>query len=533
MRVTNSMINRNNVYNINNNKSSVDKMFSQMSSQKKIQNASDDPVIAIRALRLRTTLSEINQYYEKNIPDAESWLEVTEGAINNIKELLKNAKTKCEYGANNTLNQQDRKALLDELKQMKNQIYAEMNTDEAGRTVFSGYKTNKTVSLTKDDKDMNYTITEKLSYEDIGEKNYYANPIDVSSQVTGTGGAVKDAPSAGNMTQEVTHDCLRLSYGQMEQGENHLDSFSYSYKQGNDEYRISYEKDTNGNFIQKAEKKKPDGTYEDAGAINPNLKVAEMSYAEWQNDGFEFKANEDVVYIKETGELIFSEAARQEMYDKKADIQVQYDKKGFEKGDVRPEMYFDCTDKKTGLTYEKQRQDIEYTVAFNQTLTINTQPEDVVDAGVARDIEDLEEAVQLAIDAHDKYDKIKEMMGQERYSSKEDQEKLEGWLEAAKKECDYADENMKNVFSKNIGTFEEHFKKATLAQTDLGAKGDSLELTKNRMLGQQETYKELKSKNEDRDISEVILDYTSAYFAYQASLQAAGKANQTSLLNYI
>ena len=41
-----------------------------MTSQKKISRPSDDPVIAIRALRLRSSLSQINQYYEKNIPDA-------------------------------------------------------------------------------------------------------------------------------------------------------------------------------------------------------------------------------------------------------------------------------------------------------------------------------------------------------------------------------------------------------------------------------------------------------------------------------
>ena len=52
-------------------------------------------------------------------------------------------------------------------------------------------------------------------------------------------------------------------------------------------------------------------------------------------------------------------------------------------------------------------------------------------------------------------------------------------------------------------------------------------------LYQQTTMEELKSTNEDRDLSEIIIDYTSAYTAYQASLQAAAKINQTTLLNYI
>ena len=43
----------------------------------------------------------------------------------------------------------------------------------------------------------------------------------------------------------------------------------------------------------------------------------------------------------------------------------------------------------------------------------------------------------------------------------------------------------------------------------------------------------LKSNNEDRELSDIIIDYTAAYTAYQASLQAAGMLNQTTLLNYI
>ena len=78
MRITNNIILHNTSININGNKGNVDTLNNQMTSQKKIQRPSDDPVTAIRALRLRSTLSEIDQYYEKNIPDAESWLDVTE-----------------------------------------------------------------------------------------------------------------------------------------------------------------------------------------------------------------------------------------------------------------------------------------------------------------------------------------------------------------------------------------------------------------------------------------------------------------------
>ena len=53
MRMTNKIMQNNSLYNINNNKLLQDKMSTMMSTQKKITRPSDDPVIAIRALRLR------------------------------------------------------------------------------------------------------------------------------------------------------------------------------------------------------------------------------------------------------------------------------------------------------------------------------------------------------------------------------------------------------------------------------------------------------------------------------------------------
>ena len=72
-----------------------------------------------------------------------------------------------------------------------------------------------------------------------------------------------------------------------------------------------------------------------------------------------------------------------------------------------------------------------------------------------------------------------------------------------------------------------------LAETNVGSKGQSLELTKNRMENQQTTVETLKSENEDRELSDIIIDYTAAYSAYEASLQAAAKINQNTLLNFI
>ena len=58
-------------------------------------------------------------------------------------------------------------------------------------------------------------------------------------------------------------------------------------------------------------------------------------------------------------------------------------------------------------------------------------------------------------------------------------------------------------------------------------------MTEKRMSEQQESVEELKSKNDNLDLSEIILNYTAAYTAYQSSLTAAGRLGQQTLLNYI
>ena len=67
-----------------------------MSTQKKINRPSDDPVVAIRALRLRSNVNEITQYYGKNIPDAESWLNVTEAGLKNLSQIMTNMITRVD-----------------------------------------------------------------------------------------------------------------------------------------------------------------------------------------------------------------------------------------------------------------------------------------------------------------------------------------------------------------------------------------------------------------------------------------------------
>ena len=168
--------------NINSTKEIVNQRNTQMTTQKKIDKPSDDPVIAVRSLRLSTTLSQVTQYYQKNIPDASSWIEVTETSLLNIRDLITDCKTLADKGANGSLNQEDRNTIITQLESLQKAVFKEGNADYANRTVFTGYRTNSDLVFTKNETDTEYQITQTLSIEKNMEENQATQNIEQNTQ---------------------------------------------------------------------------------------------------------------------------------------------------------------------------------------------------------------------------------------------------------------------------------------------------------------------------------------------------------------
>ena len=166
-------------------------------------------------------------------------------------------------------------------------------------------------------------------------------------------------------------------------------------------------------------------------------------------------------------------------------------------------------------------------------MTINTQIHDVVSADCYRDLAELTDIVQAAINAHTTVSNIESMIASVDYTSDTEQMYLKDCLEKANKQMAYADDQLQKVFGRQISHFEKYMNRVNLAITDVGTRGDQLSLAENRISNQKTTFTQLKSNNEDEELSDVTIDYTSAYTAYQASLQAAGKIDDMSLLDYL
>ena len=433
---------------------------------------------------------------DNNIPDAEAWLDVTETALTNMKDILTDVRTQCVNGATDTLTADDRQTLLKNLTALGKQVYTEGNADYAGRTIFTGYRTDSKLTFMENSEDTTYNITQKLSFEDLEEQRYYSEGVKVPTVLE------PNTPDPANI-QKTVYNRVRLAYKGISDG--------------------------------------LDLSLTDAEGINKNGLIGNQntydSLDDWQKamNGNELGDN-DVVFIKDTGELVFGKEIAKQIASEKLNITVNYDKTGFEAEDARPEYFFDCkntTDPNNVVIFEKEQQEINYTIATGITLTVNTQADEVMNTGIKRDVEEMINVVSNAINAHEKIDKIEEMMKEAKYADEESQKKLRGYLDAAKKEADYADDHLQKTFGNYITRFDTHLQKVNTAITNVGSSMSRLALTKNRVENQQTTFEELKSRNEDREISDIIIDYTESYNAYQASLTAASKINQQTLLNYI
>lgn len=556
MRITNKIMQRNNLSNINTNKMYQDRLSTQMSTQKKINRPSEDPVVAIRSLRLRSNVTEITQYYSKNIPDAESWIKITEDALSKLTDVLSNMIGQCTRGTNNPFTTEDRGIVLEQLKLLSEEVYATGDADYAGRYVFTGYRTDTPLSF-QSERNQKYTITEQL------DKNAIDSVISVDTgKVLEINSANYDSiqNAAGSQITEddissVEVHRIRLAYNDcLDAKENGIDLVP----------TISFVTSANS-----------DGTINTnvwAGGAGtspaPTHQITKMNSYQKNPDPYTYvsKNNDAIVYVPETGELLLGKNRYEELMAKKdsestanvneGEIRITYEKENWQKGDLRPEHYFYCKADKvddlgnlvmgadgktperieyndTYLTTSAERQVIEYDVGFNQSVRINSRADECFNHGIGREVDDMVNAMQDVLDLEGTVADIEAIMEKLDEGKTPEMDTLKKQLDAANKALTYAKEKEQKMFEGAITAFQKYLDETNLCVTACGSRGSKLDLIKNRSQNQKTTYETLKSENEDIDITEVAIQLNSAELTYDAALMAAGKVMKTTLLDFI
>ncbi len=112
----------------------------QISTLKKINRISDDPIGVGKVIRYKDRLKSLGQF-KSNVEFSKGYLEKTEAAIQNIADNLIRAQELAVSLSNATYDDASRKSAAKEVKQIINEVVSSGNTTYAGRHIFSGYRT--------------------------------------------------------------------------------------------------------------------------------------------------------------------------------------------------------------------------------------------------------------------------------------------------------------------------------------------------------------------------------------------------------
>jgi flagellar hook-associated protein 3 FlgL len=137
IRVTQNILNSNMLYNLQRNNKMMETYQDQLSTGKKINKPSDNPVTAVRGMFYRSSLSEIDQY-KRNMDHGLSWMTSTDEALNEVTEVMQRVRELTVQGLNGTNDATSRTAIAEEINQLKNHLGEIANTQFAGKYIFAG-----------------------------------------------------------------------------------------------------------------------------------------------------------------------------------------------------------------------------------------------------------------------------------------------------------------------------------------------------------------------------------------------------------
>ncbi len=137
MRVTNRMLVDNLRLNIAQNAETLADLQTQLSSGKRLRKPSDDPQELSRALSVKSSIDQNNQY-QRNISTARSWLEAADSNLNQLMNLLTRARNVALRGANGTQGTEERARLAEQADGLLQEGLQAANATHEGKYLFGG-----------------------------------------------------------------------------------------------------------------------------------------------------------------------------------------------------------------------------------------------------------------------------------------------------------------------------------------------------------------------------------------------------------
>jgi flagellar hook-associated protein 3 FlgL len=113
----------------------------RVSSQKRIEKPSDDPLGAERAVRLRSEL-DTTKAYGTAVDESRSWLDATDSALSSINDIVQTARELTVQAANGATTPAARQSIKVQIDALTEQLKTTLNGAYDGRYIFSGTATD-------------------------------------------------------------------------------------------------------------------------------------------------------------------------------------------------------------------------------------------------------------------------------------------------------------------------------------------------------------------------------------------------------
>jgi len=139
-RISQSMMYRRFLDNLYKVDSRLDKTNERIATGRKINRPSDDPTYYTLITGLKKSMNENDQYL-RNIQNAENFLAQAEGFVSKMRELTERVTEIGVQGASEQYSAENRRALANEVTQIRNEFISYLNQNSEGKYMFAGTDT--------------------------------------------------------------------------------------------------------------------------------------------------------------------------------------------------------------------------------------------------------------------------------------------------------------------------------------------------------------------------------------------------------
>lgn len=137
MRIANSSMIRNNMYDNQENLQRTDKLNRQISTGKVINKVSDDPYKAIKIMNLKNEI-KYTEKYNYNIDEAVGWMNNTDSSLEEVGTVLGDIKDEIIKLGNGTYSAEEMKSIRAEMNEKIKELGETLNSSHGGNHMFGG-----------------------------------------------------------------------------------------------------------------------------------------------------------------------------------------------------------------------------------------------------------------------------------------------------------------------------------------------------------------------------------------------------------